>query len=68
MQTVHAYYDGQSIQLIEPLQLRQNDKLLVTRIENEEFTTSADIEVASLHDIGEDFLTKQEIEYYLSIK
>ena len=64
MQTVHAYYDGHSIQLEEPLELQRNDKLLVSRINDKrEFVTTSDIEVASLADIGQnDFLSEEEIQ------
>jgi len=70
MQTVHAHYDGYSIQLEEPLDLKRNEKLLVIRYnEFPEFVTTSDIETASIKDIGQnDFLSKEEIQYYLSLK
>lgn len=63
MQTIHAHYDGYSIQLEEPLDLKRNEKLLVTRYnEQQEFVTTTDIETASLNNVGQnDFLRKEEI-------
>jgi len=36
MQTVHAHYDGNRVELDEPLPLQKDDKLLITLIERTE--------------------------------
>ncbi len=68
MQTVRAYFDGQKIQLEEPLDLRPQDKLLVTLL-RENTATPADIETAAAVDAADDdFLKAEEIAYYTSLK
>ena len=70
MQTAHAYYDGQTIRLHEPLSLKKNDELLVTILSKQEQELSQeDFENASLHDVnGDDFLSQEEVQYYLSLQ
>ena len=70
MQTVTAYFDGQTIKLNEPLKLSKNDKLLVTKIEESTLVASDnEIEYAAVSDINkDDFLTKEELAYYKSLK
>ncbi|GEM_PF-1694352 len=70
MQTVRAHFDGDKIQLEEPLELKQDDKLLVTKVkEYSEVATELDIELASLKDVSDnDFLSEEEINYYKSLK
>lgn len=68
MQTVRAYFDGQKIQLEEPLELQPQDKLLVTLL-RENTASSADIEFAAAVDAAnDDFLSEEEIAYYKSLK
>jgi hypothetical protein len=68
MQTVRAYFDGQRIQLEEPLQLQPQDKLLVTLL-RENTASSADIELAAAVDAAnDDFLSEEEIAHYKSLK
>lgn len=70
MQTAHAYYDGKNIQLEEQIELKQNEKLLIIRLnEDLQSASDSDIEIAALNDLSseKDFLTEEELNYYLSI-
>jgi hypothetical protein len=68
MQTVRAHFDGQQIQLEEPLELKPQDKLLVTLL-RDNIASSADIELASAVDAAnDDFLNEEEIVFYTSLK
>ncbi len=68
MQTVRAHYDGIQVLLDEPLPLKKNDLLLVTVLQ-ETIATDNDIAYAALQDSHtNDFLTKEEIAHYLSLK
>ncbi|MBI3193151.1 MAG: hypothetical protein HYZ34_01645 [Ignavibacteriae bacterium] len=70
MQTAHAYYDGQTIRLDEPMSLKKNDKLVVTVISNpREELIQDDFELACLNDVdSDDFLSKEDIQYYLTLQ
>jgi hypothetical protein len=70
MQTAHAYYDGQTIRLQEPLSLKKNDELLVTILsKHEQELTQEEYEKAILHDFdGNDYLSEEEIRYYMSLQ
>ncbi|MBI5214429.1 MAG: hypothetical protein HY960_01610 [Ignavibacteriae bacterium] len=70
MQTAHAYYDGHTIRLDEPMSLKKNDKLVVTVISNQqEELIQDDYELACLNDVeSDDFLSKEDIQYYLTLQ
>ncbi len=64
MQTVRAFFNGQQIQLEEPLDLQPQDKLLVPLL-RENTASSADIELAAAADAAnDDFLSEEEIAHY----
>jgi hypothetical protein len=70
MQTARAHFDGQKILLDEPLILKESDKLLVMVLdEKSDDLPSSDLEKAQLADTAEDdFLSKEEINHYLSLR
>lgn len=68
MQTVRAYFDGEQIRLVEPLDLRPQDQLLVTLL-RDNIASPADVERAAIVDAGDDdFLSDEEIAYYQSLR
>lgn len=70
MQTARAHFDGQQILLDEPLELKASDRLLVLVLdEKAEELSISELEQATLADIAdEDFLSKEEIDHYLSLR
>ncbi|MFH0989405.1 MAG: hypothetical protein V1799_05240 [bacterium] len=69
MQTAQAYFDGKYIQLKEPLDLKPFAQLLVTVLTStSNDVTKEEIEAAALEDLqDDDFLSQEELSYYLSL-
>ena len=69
MQTAHAFFDGKHIQLKDPLDLEPNAPLLVTVLTpTSDTATREDLEAAALEDLqDDDFLSEEELSYYLSL-
>ncbi|HXG38553.1 MAG TPA: hypothetical protein VNL36_07270 [Bacteroidota bacterium] len=70
MQTARAHFDGKQILLDEPLNLKESDKLLVMVLDkNTDELSFSEFEQANLTDIvDDDFLSKEEINHYLSLR
>lgn len=70
MQTARAHFDGKQILLDEPLDLKESDKLLVMVLDkNTDELSFSEFEQANLTDIvDDDFLSKEEINHYLSLR
>ncbi len=70
MQTARAHFDGRTILLDEPIDLKVNDKLLVMVLEEKPKDLSAsELEEAHLIDTSnDDFLAKEELDHYLSLR
>ena len=70
MQTARAHFDGRTILVDEPIELKANDKLLVMVLEEKpEDLSASELEEAQLIDTSnDDFLSKEELDHYLSLR
>lgn len=69
MQTARAHFDGRTILVDEPIELKANDKLLVMVLEEKpEDLSASELDEAQLIDTSkDDFLSKKELERYLCL-